>query len=144
MLLQGYNWQKILPIFVPNTKFVRNLLLLEELAQFILGAIAMYIQPLHFAWWLWPIIFFAPDLSMIGYLINTQIGSITYNLVHHKFTGVALILIGYFIAQPAITLTGIVLYSHSSFDRVLGYGLKYPDNFKHTHLGWMGAEKTSA
>jgi hypothetical protein len=30
------------------------------------------------------------------------------------------------------------LLGHSSFDRVLGYGLKYDDDFKHTHLGWIG------
>jgi len=31
-----------------------------------------------------------------------------------------------------------VLYGHSSFDRLCGYGLKYVDDFKHTHLGWIG------
>ena len=31
-------------------------------------------------------------------------------------------------------LAGTVLLGHSAFDRVLGYGLKYPDAFKHTHF----------
>jgi hypothetical protein len=33
--------------------------------------------------------------------------------------------------------TGTLLFTHASFDRILGYGLKYFDSFKHTHLGWM-------
>lgn len=28
--------------------------------------------------------------------------------------------------------------AHSTFDRVLGYGLKYPDSFKHTSIGYIG------
>jgi hypothetical protein len=30
------------------------------------------------------------------------------------------------------------LFCHSSLDRVLGYGLKYPDAFQNTHLGRIG------
>ena len=30
------------------------------------------------------------------------------------------------------------LYGHSSFDRVLGYGLKHEDAFQNTHLGRIG------
>jgi hypothetical protein len=26
-------------------------------------------------------------------------------------------------------------------DRIFGYGLKYPDAFQHTHLGWIGGAK---
>jgi len=36
---------------------------------------------------------------------------------------------------------GLLLVAHSSFDRMLGYGLKFPDDFKHTSLGWMGKDK---
>ncbi len=27
---------------------------------------------------------------------------------------------------------------NASLDRLFGFGLKYPDQFKHTHLGWIG------
>ncbi|MBV6397568.1 MAG: hypothetical protein HFACDABA_03182 [Anaerolineales bacterium] len=30
------------------------------------------------------------------------------------------------------------LFGHSSFDRVLGYGLKHEDAFQNTHLGRIG------
>jgi len=30
------------------------------------------------------------------------------------------------------------LFGHSSFDRVMGYGLKHEDAFQNTHLGRIG------
>jgi hypothetical protein len=30
------------------------------------------------------------------------------------------------------------LFGHSNMDRLLGYGLKYPDAFQNTHLGVIG------
>ena len=30
------------------------------------------------------------------------------------------------------------LFGHSSFDRVMGYGLKHEDSFQNTHLGGIG------
>jgi uncharacterized protein DUF4260 len=35
-------------------------------------------------------------------------------------------------------LTPSELFEHSSFDRVLGYGLKHEDAFQNTHLGRIG------
>ena len=40
----------------------------------------------------------------------------------------------------ALQVAGIILFTHSNMDRILGYGLKYPDDFKHTHLGWIGGD----
>jgi hypothetical protein len=39
---------------------------------------------------------------------------------------------------PALSVAGLVMLGHSSLDRALGYGLKYPDAFQHTHLGTIG------
>jgi hypothetical protein len=36
---------------------------------------------------------------------------------------------------------GIVLFGHSSLDRMLGFGLKYKEGFGFTHLGKIGKEK---
>jgi hypothetical protein len=30
------------------------------------------------------------------------------------------------------------MFSHAAFDRMLGYGLKYEQGFRHTHLGTIG------
>jgi len=45
---------------------------------------------------------------------------------------------GLFLQDDLVIKIGLIFLAHSSFDRVLGYGLKYPDDFSHTHLGWIG------
>jgi hypothetical protein len=112
------------------------LLKLEDAAKFA-GA---YFLSLYFgnAWWLFFAWLLAPDLSMIGYAINAKVGAIAYNLAHHQAVAIALFGLGFYFNIPSLAFAGIVLFGHSALDRMLGYGLKYPDNFKHTHLGWIG------
>ncbi len=114
---------------------MKNLLKSEELLQFV-AAIAVFIT-LDYAWWVFPALLFVPDVSMIGYLVSPRLGAITYNVGHHKGLAVAVALVGFFLKMPALELTGIVLFAHSAFDRLMGYGLKYADSFKHTHLGML-------
>lgn len=115
---------------------MQNTLKLEELFMF--GITIFLFSRMDFAWWWYPVLLFAPDLSMIGYLGGTQLGALTYNFVHHKALGVSVYAIGVISANPALQLAGLILFGHSSMDRVLGYGLKYPDSFQHTHLGMIG------
>jgi hypothetical protein len=119
---------------------MRNLIKLEELFLFLLS-IYLFIQ-LDYAWWWYALLFLAPDLGMIGYLFSPQFGAQTYNLLHHKAIAVALFLIGAGLSIPPLQLAGVIILGHSSADRVLGYGLKYPDAFQHTHLGWIGKGNT--
>ena len=114
---------------------MKQVLQLEELAQTVMGIAALYYQPLHFSWWLWPILFLSPDISMLGYIINTKIGAFTYNLFHHKGVAIVIAAAGFFLSNPAAVFIGLLLFAHSAFDRMMGYGLKYEDGFKHTHLG---------
>jgi hypothetical protein len=109
----------------------------EELAQLLIAIAGLYYQPMHVALWLWPILFLAPDLGMLGYVAGPSTGALTYNLLHHKAVAVILMGIGFWLSVPVMLLMGLLIYAHSSFDRVLGYGLKYPDAFRHTHLGWL-------
>lgn len=74
---------------------------------------------------------------MIGYAISTKVGAFTYNLFHHKAVAIAVLCLGWYMGNSALELAGIILFGHASMDRMFGYGLKYPDHFKHTHLGWM-------
>jgi hypothetical protein len=116
---------------------MKNLLRMEEAAMF---ALAIYLNSfLPFAGWVFWAWFLAPDLGMLGYLINTRVGSFTYNLVHHKGIAILLYFAGFFLTIHELTLAGVVLFGHSSFDRIFGYGLKFFDNFKNTHLGWIGS-----
>jgi hypothetical protein len=108
---------------------------LEEIA---ITAIALYFLSLHhlgISPWVWALLFFAPDISMLGYFINNRVGAFTYNLFHHRGIALLLVAIGYFLNLEIILAIGILLFAHASFDRILGYGLKYATGFKDTHLG---------
>ena len=115
---------------------MKNILKLEELSMF---AFSIFLfSTLHIAWWWYPVLLFVPDLSMVGYLVNPKVGAWTYNSVHHKAVGISLYVIGIALVNIPLQLTGIMLFGHSSMDRILDYGLKYSDAFQHTHLGMIG------
>ncbi|OQP54449.1 DUF4260 domain-containing protein [Niastella populi] len=119
---------------------MKKIIALEETAMFALS-IVLFSQ-LSFAWWWYLGLILAPDLSMLGYAVNTRIGALMYNFFHHK--GVAIIVYagGLYLANEGLQLAGIILFGHSSMDRMLGYGLKYPDSFQNTHLGMIGKERS--
>lgn len=121
------------------TNRMAQLLSLEELAQFLLSI--MLFAQLDYAWWIFPACILLPDVSMMGYLANPKAGAWLYNLFHHKLAGIAIFMVGIWLHQPLITLAGVILFGHSAMDRIFGYGLKYADNFKHTHLGWIGGKE---
>lgn len=105
-------------------------------------ALAIYLNTtLPYAGWLYWVLFLTPDVGMIGYTISPRVGAFTYNLFHHKGLAIVIYITGVFFAMEPLQLTGLLLFGHSAFDRLLGYGLKYDDNFKHTHLGWIGQTK---
>lgn len=115
---------------------MKNLLKLEEVLM--LG-LAIYLNSLlPFAGWVFWALFLLPDIGMLGYLANTRVGAVTYNLFHHKGIAITFYLVGMWFTIPELMLAGIVLFGHSAFDRIFGYGLKHADNFKNTHLGWIG------
>jgi hypothetical protein len=63
---------------------MKSLLRLEELLMF---AFSLYLfSGLDASWGLFALLFFTPDLSMLGYLANPRLGAWTYNLIHHKGT----------------------------------------------------------
>ncbi|MEJ2149302.1 MAG: DUF4260 domain-containing protein [Chloroflexota bacterium] len=117
---------------------MKNLLKLEDLF-FVILSIYLF-SLLGYAWWWFPLLLFAPDLSMIGYLGGPRLGAIIYNAVHHRAVGISLYLIGAIGAVSVLQLAGLILLAHSSLDRVFGYGLKLPDAFTSTHLGVIGPE----
>lgn len=117
---------------------MKILLKLEEAAIAAIGIYFLSIYNLGLPVWLWIILFFIPDISMIGYAVNTKTGAVVYNLFHHKGIAIIIVATGYFLQNEVVTAIGILLFAHSSFDRMLGYGLKYPDSFQNTHLGRIG------
>ncbi len=91
-------------------------------------------------WWSALLIFFAPDLSFLGYLFGPRIGSLCYNAVHIYAFGAALLVIGLVVPIPLLVVLGVLWLAHSGFDRMLGYGLKSPEGFGFTHLGRIGKQ----
>ena len=85
-------------------------------------------------WVLFAVLILAPDLSMIGFVKDTRLGSITYNLMHNYVLAVAAIVIGVAADTNLVTLLGLILSAHVGMDRSLAYGLKYASDFKDTHM----------
>jgi hypothetical protein len=109
---------------------------LEELGLFVLG-IYLFNQ-LDYAWWLFLVLILTPDLSMIGYVFGNKTGALSYNLFHHRGIAIVFYLVGVYFHNNEIQLSGVILFTHSSMDRMFGYGLKYETGFKDTHLGEIG------
>lgn len=85
-------------------------------------------------WLMFVLLFFAPDVSMIGYAINTTLGATLYNLVHAYAVPAMLGLAGLFSANVLVVSLSLIWFAHIGLDRLLGFGLKYPTVFKDTHL----------
>jgi hypothetical protein len=115
---------------------MKTMIRFEELGLF-LFSIYLY-SSLPFPWWYFPLLLFAPDLSMAGYTAGPRLGAVVYNIVHHRALALLLYVVGLLGAVPILSLAGIILFAHSSLDRALGYGLKFPDAFTNTHLGRIG------
>lgn len=109
---------------------------LEEVMMFTLGIFMFGL--LGYQWWWFLVLILAPDIGMIGYLFGNKIGAISYNLFHHKGLAIILYFVGMYFSMPICQLAGIILFSHASLDRALGYGLKYNKGFNYTHLGEIG------
>jgi hypothetical protein len=121
-----------------NAYEMKNLIKIEEAAMF--GFSIILFTQTEFAWWWYALLILAPDIGMLGYLAGNKIGAWMYNLFHHKAVGLLVLSLGWYISNEWVELAGIILFGHSSLDRILGYGLKYMDSFKHTHLGWLGSK----
>lgn len=115
---------------------MKNIIKLEEAAM--LGLSIYVLSSFNAEWWWYLILIFGPDISMLGYLGRNKVGAACYNLFHHKGVAVAVFIAGILIPHFLIQIIGIVLFGHSSMDRMFGYGLKTEEGFKYTHLGIIG------
>lgn len=116
---------------------VRTLLRLEGLVVLAIG-IVVYAR-LQGSWLLFALLFLVPDVSMIGYLRDRKIGATVYNAVH-TYVGPALLGAGAYWSGSALAAHVAVIWGcHIGFDRLWGFGLKYPSGFGDTHLGVMSS-----
>jgi hypothetical protein len=108
--------------------------LLRVEGVFVLVLSVCFYRAGHFPWWMFAALFFAPDLFMLGYLINVKWGAASYNLVHTLAGPLLLLLAGSLGGLLQLTPFALIWLAHIGFDRMLGYGLKYPTKFNDTHL----------
>lgn len=110
----------------------RRLLHLEGFAV-AAGSLVLYVDA-GYSWLFLVVLILAPDLSMLGYLGGSRLGTLSYDVVHTYagpvVLGVAGVLGGY---ETALQIA-LIWLAHIGVDRMLGYGLKYPTGFKDTHL----------
>lgn len=114
---------------------MKQIIKLEEALTTALCIYFIYSLHMGFSWWLYILLFLSPDISMVGYLAGKSVGAITYNLFHHRGLAASIALAGLLTGNTYLVFTGAILFAHSSFDRMMGYGLKYFKGFKYTHLG---------
>jgi hypothetical protein len=99
-----------------------------------------------YAWWWLLALFLVFDLSMVGYLRGPRLGALCYN-VGHSYALPALLGAAAVVAaalDEPIDWLGVLAVAwvfHIAVDRALGYGLKTPGGFEHTHLGPIGAAR---
>ncbi|MBL8045455.1 MAG: DUF4260 domain-containing protein [Anaerolineales bacterium] len=113
--------------------FTPKMLLHLEGAVLLIAAVTLYAQS-GGSWWLFALLLFAPDISMVGYLVNQKIGAQTYNAIHIYLLPALLAAYGLFAATPLASQLALIWFAHIGMDRMLGYGLKYETAFKDTHL----------
>ena len=115
---------------------MRNLLRAEG-AAVLLAAVVGY-SLFGGSWKMFLILFFVPDISGAGYLAGSKFGSLFYNITHTYVVALPLLSVGLYTGSELIISLGIIWCAHIGFDRMLGYGLKYSNDFSDTHLGKIG------
>jgi hypothetical protein len=119
---------------------VRFLLRVEGLAVAAVSA-ALYAR-YGASWWLFAALWLAPDLSMVGYLRGAAWGSRVYNAVHSYATPATLGFVAFLLHAHLSLALALIWVNHIGVDRLLGYGLKYSEEFSLTHLGRIGRRST--
>jgi hypothetical protein len=113
----------------------RAVLRLEGLA--VLATALVAYRAMGESWILFAVLFLAPDLSMVGYLYGSRTGAAAYNLMHTYAAPVVLAGLMTIGLVPSNWGICVIWVSHISFDRGVGYGLKFSSAFRDTHLGLL-------
>ena len=112
------------------------LLRLEGLAALVAGCIVYQrLYPGH--WGLFALLFLAPDVALIVYLtgyLGGKASAAFYNLLHCYVLPLGLGLLAWKSGSALAGELALIWMAHISFDRCLGYGLKFPGVFRYTHI----------
>jgi hypothetical protein len=101
------------------------------------AALVLY-EHVNGSWLLFVLLWIAPDIAAAAYVLGPRVGAAVYNGAHFEALPIALALLGHLGDKPRALQVALIWLSHIGIDRALGFGLKYPSDFKDTHLGRMG------
>jgi len=86
-------------------------------------------------WEFFALLFLAPDLSLLAYLRSQgRFTAALYNSPHKYVLPLALGLGAWRWGSLLAGQLALIWVAHIGFDRALGYGLKFPGQFKLTHI----------
>ena len=120
---------------------IPRMILRAEGAAICALAVFLYAQS-GASWWLFALLFLAPDISFLGYLGGARAGAIVYNAAHSLIGPLLLAAAGLLVPVFVLVPLSLTWTAHIGFDRALGYGLKYAAGFGYTHLGRVGRSAT--
>jgi Domain of unknown function (DUF4260) len=90
------------------------------------------------SWVFFAVLFLAPDISFLAYLVSPRAGAIAYNAAHATLGPLVVLALGAWLGLALAEHIALIWLAHVGFDRALGYGLKYASAFGDTHLGRIG------
>ncbi len=91
------------------------------------------------SWWIFLLCLLLPDLSITAYrAAAAPLAARIYNAAHSTPAPGVLALAGWVLGIPLLWELALVWTAHIGMDRALGFGLKLPQGFRHTHLGRVG------
>ena len=136
--------QAITDLTNPQPAFLQGhmvwLLRLEGLALMALSLLAYH---RYSAWGLreFALLFLLPDIALLAYALGARaarLGAYAYNVTHTYFGPMLMLVYGMLTDTRWALSLGLIWLAHIGFDRALGYGLKYTQGFRYTHLGRVG------
>lgn len=116
--------------------FIRpdTLLYAEAFFTLIAACVAYHLWSPH-RWILFGCLFLVPDLSLLPYLRGpSAAANVLYNAVHSYVLPILFGLAALYFHSVLCGEVSLIWICHVSWDRMIGYGLKYPSSFKFTHL----------
>jgi hypothetical protein len=100
------------------------------------AAVALYATQ-GFGWIAFGVLLLVPDLAALGYLIGVRAGSLSYNLAHALIVPVVLAVAAVLSGNALLLQLALIWLAHIGMDRAVGYGLKFSDSPRRTHLSDM-------
>ncbi len=110
----------------------KTLLHLEGLSL-LTACVALY-HYADYSWLAFGLAFFIPDLSFLAYGLGMRVGSVVYNAAHTMILPLVLGTLSFFLGWDIGQQVALIWLAHIAFDRTVGYGLRYPNAFKDSHL----------